>query len=87
MRFYLLKIIKLQFLKNKWVFPGKVKKVTVRPKKFDYKHTITHFEIYVQIQKKHVSPQVKGLEKAYMPLKNISRQIPFSLIQKTLKRI
>ncbi len=37
------------FLKNQWIFPGTIKQQQVKPKKFDFIHSITHHSIYVKI--------------------------------------
>lgn len=39
------------FLKNYFIFPGKVKKLIQKPKRFDFSHTITHRNIYIQVRR------------------------------------
>ena len=41
------------FLKGQWIWPGQIQKLKRPPDVFDFKHTITHHNIYVQIQKKY----------------------------------
>lgn len=36
------------FLKGQWLYPGQAKKTNKSPKKYLFKHNITHHEIYVQ---------------------------------------
>lgn len=52
----------VSFLKKKWVFPGEAVKVTTKPKSFSYKHSITHHEIYVNVELTTKNPL--GVEKA-----------------------
>src|SRR5690606_14951948 len=37
------------FLRGKMIFPGRVKKSETAPKNYNYKHNITHHEIYVKV--------------------------------------
>lgn len=74
------------FLKGKWILPGRAKKISVKPTNFDFIHNITHHEIYVK--SKNVS-NLKNFNKntlTWIKVEDVSRQIPFSLIQKTLDR-
>jgi A/G-specific adenine glycosylase len=49
--FALVKNPQVPFLKNSYVFPGVIKKQTSKPKTFDLKHSITHFEIFIKLKK------------------------------------
>lgn len=40
------------FLKGQWIYPGSAKKLKAAPARFDFRHTVTHHEIYVRPQKK-----------------------------------
>lgn len=41
----------LPFLKGQMIFPGKVQKSSKKPKDFAFRHSITHYDIYIQIEK------------------------------------
>ncbi len=72
------------FLKKQWLLPGEYKRLDKRPANFDYKHTITHHEIYVQMQKNKVN--MKDLkEHRWVKEKDIKKLAPFSLLEKALK--
>lgn len=72
------------FLKNEWILPGEIKRQTSPPKKFNFKHSITRFDIYVA---KGNAARIKttGVESKWVPLKELKRISPFSLMTKTLE--
>ncbi len=75
----------LPFLKGQWVFPGSIKKVTVKPAKFDVKHGITKFDIYIQIKKKELT--TSELKKVKLvALDQVKKINPTTLIQKILQQ-
>ncbi len=51
------------FLKKHWIWPGEVKRRAQKPKNFDFRHSVTHHDIYVRIQ----SLKKKDLEKMPIP--------------------
>jgi len=71
----------IPFAKGHWVLPGPAKKVNAKPAKFDYKHTITHHDIYVSLQKAGPKP---GGESLWVESKEIRKYAPTSLVQKAL---
>ena len=71
------------FLKKSWLFPGKVQKLKSIPKKYDLKHFITHYDIFIQIKRKDLK---KGLNRNYFSLEEISSISPSSLVKKILTR-
>ncbi|MCO5114171.1 MAG: A/G-specific adenine glycosylase [Bdellovibrionaceae bacterium] len=76
------------FLNNKWVPPGDAQKLKTKPQKFDYKHNITHHEIYVDIQKTEQHPHVSPNQEQQMVVLNKVKEIsPFSLVQKAIQHI
>ncbi len=76
------------FLNNKWVPPGNAQKLKTKPQKFDYKHNITHHEIYVDIQKAQQHPHVSPNQEQQMVVLNKVKEIsPFSLVQKAIQHI
>lgn len=78
------------FLKGSKILPGQIQILKERPKKFDYKHTITKYEIYTIVPEiKSNSPDLKKHESAviWLDLKKISEQVPYNLVLKTLKHL
>lgn len=68
------------FLRGQWMLPGTARKVKSKPKTFDYKHTITHHDIFVTVNtsaKLSLSDQIQ-----WIGLKEIRRHVPASLVQK-----
>src|SRR5690606_12381904 len=73
------------FMKGKTIFPGRVKKSKTAPKVYNYKHNITHHEIYVKLNLKNTKISNKDLK--WVSKKQIVKINPASLIQKALKFI
>ena len=73
----------LPVLKESWIWPGTAKRVKQAPKTFDFKHAITHHNIYVSITKnksqlkKFKKENIKWLKK--VEIKKVS---PTSLVNK-----
>ena len=75
------------FLKGQWIWPGQIQKLKRPPEVFDFKHTITHHNIYVQIQKNYFlsnEPDFDTFEEKWVDLSQIKKYSPTSLITKTL---
>ncbi len=83
------------FLKGKMIFPGRVKKSKTAPKIYNYKHNITHHEIYVKLNIKTSKTKDKllvprgtsGDQMKWISKNQIVKINPASLIQKALKYI
>lgn len=71
------------FLKKHWLPPGKTTLEKIAPKKFAFKHSITHHQIFVKpIIKKTIAPKGK-----WVSLTNYSQTNPSSLIRKLLEHL
>ncbi len=64
--------------------PGKASSVAQRPKKFDLKHSVTKYEIYIELQ---TSPAKKAAKSNWFELTNIKKINHSSLMTKILKKI
>jgi A/G-specific adenine glycosylase len=74
------------FLKGAKIFPGTIKTLSERPEKFDYKHTITKYEIYTRLQSTdRRAPNAGPL--FWIDVDRITEEIPYSLITKALKHL
>jgi A/G-specific adenine glycosylase len=73
------------FLKNEWILPGLVIKKSAAPTSFHFRHSITHHDIFVQLQKKPV--QYKSTAEKWVDIKQVAKISPFSLMTKALKSI
>jgi A/G-specific adenine glycosylase len=74
------------FLRRHLIFPGVAKTLQTRPKKFDFRHTITHYEIYAQLvvsKKKLQTTELQG-KSMWVELDKLSQVAPASLIKKAL---
>lgn len=69
------------FLKGQLLPPHKVSELKVKPKEYDFQHSITHYKIYVRINKVNKKPNNSRL----YPLDEIKKLNPSSLIDKILK--
>ena len=71
------------FLKNQKIFPGKLEKMSTKPKKFDFKHTITRYEIYVQVDSTpKISPKDSRIQ--MVPIHELTSHSPSKVLQKVL---
>ncbi len=74
--------IKLPFLKEQLLPPGIGRKLKSKPKKFDFKHNITHHNIYVELSKNENINTYENLE--WIELDHLSEKNPSSLLKKIL---
>lgn len=74
------------FLKKQWLFPGKIQRLKSPPEKYTFRHSITHYNIFVlpkyiktipKLQRKNTSLKQRNLDQ-------IQKISPFSLTQKIL---
>lgn len=71
----------LPVLKNHLAWPGSVKRLKGPPKQFDFKHTVTHHNLYVRLKK----PTVQTGKLEWLTQSELIRKSPASLIQKVLE--
>lgn len=71
------------FLSNLPFPPSKAKAVKTKPKKFDLKHSVTKYEIYINI--KSAKPE-KAIKNNWVDLKDLKKINPSSLMTKILKK-
>lgn len=74
------------FLRNQWVFTGEFEKLISAPPAFDFRHTITHHQIYVTISQ--VTSKLKSISKSevkWCSVFKIKQINPSSLLEKVLK--
>jgi len=80
------------FLKNQWILPGQVRQSTCRPKSYDFRHCITHHDIFVKLNpsskysKTHLNLQLPASDIKWIARDELSQWIPASLIKKVLDR-
>ncbi len=77
----------VRFLSKKWVFPGEAIQVQHKPEKYNYKHGITHHEIYVCVKKTTTKPKLGPTETLYIKPEHLSKKSPFSLMKKAIQFI
>lgn len=73
----------LPVLKQQLALPGKSRKVAKAPKRFDFKHTVTHHNLYVRVIKSKKMTPAENME--WLHLKEIVKKSPASLIKKALE--
>lgn len=79
------------FLRNHWFLPGSVRKLRVKPKSFLFRHSVTHHDIYVQVDFKKVriqhtnSKRKSGDNEIWIEIENSKKLAPANLVQKTLQ--
>ena len=72
----------IPFLRGQWLLPGVAEKVTVKPRDFHYRHSVTHHDIYVTVAES--LPNLEGAVTKWVDLGEISRHVPQSLVRKAL---
>lgn len=80
------------FLRGGWLLPGSAKRVKVRPQRYDFRHSITHHDIFVQVKQKGVKltplslmkTQKANLTRRWVSLSDVERHIPASLVRKAI---
>ncbi len=73
----------LPVLKNDWVWPGTAKRVMSVPKTFDFKHAVTHHNIYVSVVRKNSRlAKFKQEDVKWLKQSDIKKINPTSLINK-----
>lgn len=70
------------FLKKSKIFPGKLQRLSTPPKTFDFKHTITRYAIYTQLQTQ--KPLTDKSKHTLFELSEFSQLFPYSLYAKAL---
>ena len=73
------------FLKNQWVPYGTIKKVKSKPKSYAVKHSITCYDIYVQIKstsEKKLNTLTKNYDKVKVTPEEVKTVSPYSVIHK-----
>lgn len=78
------------FLKKHWIFPGSFTKAKSKPKSYSTKHTITHHEIFIQLDPKNklMKTEMSLLKKdqQWVHTKDLSKVNPSILLQKVLQQ-
>lgn len=75
------------FLKGHWILPGQVKRLQSPPKKFDYRGSVTHHDIFVTVNAANPAlakkPDGAGSGK-WVSERTVAKEIPASLIRKAI---
>lgn len=73
------------FLREQWLLPGTARRLLQKPKTFDFRHSITHHDIFVTVRLgvRKVKSRIKSEDK-WVRLDELRHYIPASLVQKAL---
>ena len=69
------------FLRGQWLLPGPARRLKKKPDVFDYRHSITHHDIFVTV---HRGVRNIQSDDKWVPLDELRHYIPASLVQKAL---
>jgi len=76
------------FLKGQWLLPGKARQSLKVPKKFDFKHSITHHKIIVKVKEEKSDSILRKWQKnstfRWVKINELSQIAPASMIQKAI---
>jgi A/G-specific adenine glycosylase len=84
-QFLLVKPETTPVLKKQWIFPGEFTQTRQKPKDFAFKHSITHHNIYIRIQKILKWRALKAKDQKWVPASELSSVNPSSMLQKVLQ--
>lgn len=84
-RVLLAKNISAPFLKGQWLLPGTARLTSSKPKRFHYRHSITHHDIFVTISDQ--LPKLKKHETKWVAFEKLSEFVPASLVHKALRMV
>ena len=76
----------IPFLHGQWMLPGPAARLSAKPSRFDFKHTITHHDIYVTV--KEIAPPRAADDddsRRWVKLKEIRQYAPTSLVDKVVR--
>ncbi len=74
----------LPFLRKHWVLPGSAQRLKLKPKKFDFSHSITHHDIFVTVQKSKAPSIEEAKTLKWFELSEVPSHAPSSLVKKAL---
>ena len=73
------------FLRGSWLLPGKARPLTRAPKNFNFRHSITHHDIFVNVTKRRAAARAKNRNnERWVPLQDVKSVAPYSLVKKAL---
>ncbi len=71
------------FLRGSWLLPGHARRLKRAPKTFDFRHSVTHYDIYVTVKRKAAQTKVSDQSK-WVPAQDVKSVAPYSLVKKAL---
>ena len=77
------------FLSGQLVLPGSVQRQQQKPKKYDFRHSITHHDIYIQMQEINdkMKRQLKIVDMKWIKTHEVAKIVPSSLMKKTITHL
>lgn len=77
------------FLRGAWFLPGVIKKRKSRPQRYDFRHSITHHEIFVHLanKKARMRNYKNKPEQVWAKLSDLSQYTPTSLVRKAIDHV
>ncbi len=86
------------FLQKAWILPGEAKRASARPERYDFRHSITHHDIYVHLKNKNRVHQVNKKaklkkntqqlpEQIWVEISQVNKYAPASLVKKAIHHV
>lgn len=72
------------FLRNELLPPGEFRQLKKKPSEFDLRHSITHHDIYIDVQIQNVKGTMKNLNGRWLAPNEVAKSSPFSIVKKVL---
>jgi A/G-specific adenine glycosylase len=67
------------FLKGHWIWPGRAERLSRPPARFDYRATVTHHDIFVELDGDLAATKV-----SWVPRADLAKWVPASLVAKAI---
>ena len=76
------------FFKTGWLTPGSIQKLHKPPKNYDFRHSITHYNIFVKTAQsfRKTKEKIQSSGMKWQALKSLKKTAPSSLMQKLIKQ-
>lgn len=75
------------FLKGHWICPGRATRVAEAPKKYDYRHAVTHHDIFVRVDRSGSSTLDARMKVKWVPRRELKKWIPTTLVRKAIEGV
>ncbi len=73
------------FLKKHWICPGQATRVATPPKSYDYRHSVTHHDIFVVLAKAKKAALAKQENVQWVARHELKKHVPTTLVRRAIE--